>query len=129
MGRVAGLTGAIFKVGMPPVIILAGVLSDGGGLVVAFALAAAINAGAALYLAYPAGWGWAAGGMTSAARRHATVDCRCRKPSFELARQTVAPSAVLRDAAVRWNVCSASSGDQRSMPSEIASASSSSTPR
>ena len=30
MGRVAGLTGAIFKLGMPPVIILAGVLSDAG---------------------------------------------------------------------------------------------------
>lgn len=58
MGRVAGLTGAIFKIAMPPVILLAGVLSDAGSLGAVFALAAAINAGAALYLAYPARWGW-----------------------------------------------------------------------
>ena len=58
MGRVAGLTGAIFKIGMPPVIVLAGVLSDAGSLGAVFALAAAINVGAALFLAYPARWGW-----------------------------------------------------------------------
>lgn len=58
MGRVAGLTGAIFKIGMPPVILAAGVLSDAGSLLAVFALAAAINVGAALYLAYPARWGW-----------------------------------------------------------------------
>ncbi|MFQ6546750.1 MFS transporter [Aestuariibius sp. 2305UL40-4] len=58
MGRVAGITGAIFKIGMPPVIILAGILSDTGWLIAAFALAAAINAAAALFLAYVAGWGW-----------------------------------------------------------------------
>lgn len=58
MGRVAGLTGAIFKIGMPPVIILAGVLSDAGNLGAVFVLAAAINIAAALYLVYPAKWGW-----------------------------------------------------------------------
>jgi MFS family permease len=58
MGRVAGLTGAIFKIGMPPVILLSGILSDAGNLAAVFALAAAINVGAALYLAYPARWGW-----------------------------------------------------------------------
>ena len=58
MGRVAGLTGAIFKIGMPPVIVLAGVLSDAGDLLAVFALASAINVVAALYLAYPARWGW-----------------------------------------------------------------------
>ena len=58
MGRVAGLTGAIFKIGMPPVILLAGVLSDAGSLAAVLVLAAAINAAAALFLAYPARWGW-----------------------------------------------------------------------
>ena len=58
MGRVAGLTGAIFKIGMPPVIILAGVLADAGDLTAVFVMAAAINVVAALYLAYPARWGW-----------------------------------------------------------------------
>ena len=58
MGRVAGLTGAIFKIGMPPVILLAGVLSDAGSLAAVLVLAAAINACAALFLAYPARWGW-----------------------------------------------------------------------
>ncbi|MEM7487759.1 MAG: hypothetical protein AAF390_01405 [Pseudomonadota bacterium] len=47
----------MFKVGMPPVILLAGVLSDAGdgGM---FALSAAINVGAVLYRAYPARCGW-----------------------------------------------------------------------
>lgn len=58
MGRVAGLTGAIFEIGMPPVILLAGVLSDAGGLAAILVVAAAINAVAALFLAYPARWGW-----------------------------------------------------------------------
>ena len=58
MGRVAGLTGAIFKIGMPPVIILAGILSDAGALLAVFGMAAAINLAAALYLAVVAGWGW-----------------------------------------------------------------------
>ena len=58
MGRVAGLTGAIFEIGMPPVILLTGALSDQGSLAGALVLAAAINAAAALYLAYPARWGW-----------------------------------------------------------------------
>lgn len=62
MGRVAGLTGAIFKIGMPPVIVLAGVLSDAGDLLAVFALASAINVAAALYLAYPARWGWPVAG-------------------------------------------------------------------
>ena len=43
---------------MPPVILLAGVLSDAGSLAAVLALAAAIYAGAALFLAYPARWGW-----------------------------------------------------------------------
>jgi len=43
MGRVAGLTGAIFKIGMPPVIILAGVFSDANQFVAVFGMAAAIN--------------------------------------------------------------------------------------
>lgn len=58
MGRVAGLTGAIFKIGMPPIIILAGVLSDQGSFGVVFTMAAGIMVFAALFLAYPARWGW-----------------------------------------------------------------------
>ncbi len=58
MGRVAGLTGAIFKIGMPPVIILSGWLTDGGGLSFALLLAAAIMVAAALFLTTFAGWGW-----------------------------------------------------------------------
>ena len=58
MGRVAGLTGTIFKIGMPPVILLAGVLADAGSLAAVLVVAAAINAAAALFLAYPARWGW-----------------------------------------------------------------------
>lgn len=58
MGRVAGLTGAIFKIGMPPIIILAGWLSDADTLTTVFILAAGINLAAALYLSYPARWGW-----------------------------------------------------------------------
>lgn len=58
MGRVAGLTGAIFKIGMPPVIIFSGWLSDTGNLTAVFILAAVVNVSAALFLAYPARWGW-----------------------------------------------------------------------
>ncbi|MEE9452965.1 MAG: MFS transporter [Paracoccaceae bacterium] len=58
MGRVAGLTGAIFKIGMPPVIILAGILADTSNLTSTFILAAAINVVAALFLVYVARWGW-----------------------------------------------------------------------
>lgn len=58
MGRVAGITGAIFKIGMPPVIFLAGVLSDAGSITSVFVMAAAINIAAALFLATLGGWGW-----------------------------------------------------------------------
>lgn len=59
MGRVAGLTTAIFQLGLPPIILLSGMLADSGHLWATFALAAAINALAALYLIYIAKWGWA----------------------------------------------------------------------
>lgn len=58
MGRVAGLTGAIFKIGMPPIIIVAGWLTDAGSLTTVFLLAATINIVAAFYLTYVARWGW-----------------------------------------------------------------------
>ncbi len=58
MGRVAGITGAIFKIGMPPIILLTGLLSDIGWLSQAFIMAAGINAIAALFLVFVAGWGW-----------------------------------------------------------------------
>jgi len=58
MGRVAGITGAIFKIGMPPVILLAGVLSDTGALSWVFGLACAINVVAALFLVAIGRWGW-----------------------------------------------------------------------
>ena len=58
IGRVAGLTGAIFKLGMPPVIILAGVMTDAGHVSQVFVMAAGINISAALFLVYVAGWGW-----------------------------------------------------------------------
>lgn len=58
MGRVAGLTGAIFKIGMPPIIILSGAMTDHGSLSAVFCMAAGINICAALFLAYPARWGW-----------------------------------------------------------------------
>ena len=57
MGRIAGLTGAIFKIGMPPVIILAGLLADAGSLTPVFIAAALINAAAAIFLATVARWG------------------------------------------------------------------------
>ena len=57
MGRVAGLTGAIFKIGMPPVIFFAGVLSDWGQNMSVFYLVAGINFCAALFLSTFAGWG------------------------------------------------------------------------
>lgn len=57
MGRVAGLTGAIFKIGMPPIIILAGWLADANAVAQAFWLACGINALAALFLMFVAGWG------------------------------------------------------------------------
>ena len=43
---------------MSPVILLAGILADAGSIGVVFAMAAAINAAAALYLAYGDRWGW-----------------------------------------------------------------------
>ena len=58
MGRVAGITGAIFKVGMPPVIILAGLLSDVQAITSVFLMAVGINAVAGLFLATIGGWGW-----------------------------------------------------------------------
>ncbi len=58
MGRVAGITGAIFKIGMPPVIILAGVISDTHSVALVLGMAAAINVAAALFLVWVAGWGW-----------------------------------------------------------------------
>jgi len=58
MGRVAGLTTAIFQLGMPPMILLSGILADTGHLWATFGAAAAINILAALYLIYIAKWGW-----------------------------------------------------------------------
>ncbi|MEY1555755.1 MFS transporter [Yoonia sp. R2331] len=58
MGRVAGLTGAIFKIGMPPVIILSGWLTDAGALPAVLMMAAGIMAASGLFLAWVAGWGW-----------------------------------------------------------------------
>lgn len=58
MGRVAGLTGTIFKILMPPIIILAGVLADANAVTSAFLLAVGINVVAALFLVFVARWGW-----------------------------------------------------------------------
>lgn len=58
MGRVAGITGAIFKLLMPPVILLAGWLSDAGAITRVFVMAAGLFAAAGLFLTYVAGWGW-----------------------------------------------------------------------
>jgi len=58
MGRVAGLTGAIFKIGMPPVMILSGLMSDQLGSFPVFMLAAGLNVAAALFLVFVARWGW-----------------------------------------------------------------------
>ncbi|SFS13311.1 MFS transporter [Yoonia litorea] len=58
MGRVAGITGAIFKLLMPPVIFLAGVLTDAEAVAAAFWLAASLNIAAAIFLTTVAGWGW-----------------------------------------------------------------------
>ena len=58
MGRVAGITGAIFKLLMPPVIFLAGWLADAEAIMSVFIMAALINIAAALFLSYAAGWGW-----------------------------------------------------------------------
>ena len=58
MGRVAGITGAIFKLLMPPVIFLAGWLADAGAITAVFWTAAAINVTAALFLSYVGKWGW-----------------------------------------------------------------------
>lgn len=58
MGRVAGLTGAIFKILMPPIIILAGLLADANAVTHAFLLAVGINVLAAIFLVYVAQWGW-----------------------------------------------------------------------
>ncbi len=57
MGRVAGITGAIFKIGMPPVIFLAGWMTDAGALNAVFWMAAGIMVTAALFLSFVAGWG------------------------------------------------------------------------
>ena len=57
MGRVAGITGAIFKLLMPPVIILAGWLADADMLFAVFVLTAVINLIAALFLSLVGGWG------------------------------------------------------------------------
>ncbi len=57
MGRVAGITGAIFKIGMPPVILLAGWMTDVGALGPVFWLAAGIMVLAAAFLSLVAGWG------------------------------------------------------------------------
>lgn len=58
MGRVAGITGAIFKLGMPPVIFLAGWLADANALTSVFVLATSLFVTAALFLSFIAGWGW-----------------------------------------------------------------------
>ncbi len=58
MGRVAGITGAIFKLLMPPVILLAGRLSDAEAITSVFVMATGLFAAAALFLTYVAGWGW-----------------------------------------------------------------------
>lgn len=58
MGRVSGITGAIFKLMMPPVILLAGWLADAEAIAAVFWMAAALNVAAALFLSYIAGWGW-----------------------------------------------------------------------
>ncbi len=57
MGRVAGITGAIFKLGMPPVIFLAGWLADADALTSVFLLSTGLFIGAALFLSLVAGWG------------------------------------------------------------------------
>lgn len=57
MGRVAGITGAIFKLLMPPVIFLAGWLADAEALGSVFIMAAAINIVAAIHLSLWAKWG------------------------------------------------------------------------
>jgi MFS family permease len=43
MGRVAGITGSIFKIGMPPLILLGGFLAESGDISAAFLLAAGLN--------------------------------------------------------------------------------------
>lgn len=58
MGRVAGITAAIFKLGIPPLVLLSGILADTGHLWATFTVAAAINIAAALFLIYFAKWGW-----------------------------------------------------------------------
>lgn len=58
MGRIAGLTTAIFQLGLPPMILLSGILADTGHLWATFGIAAAINTTAALSLIYIAKWGW-----------------------------------------------------------------------
>ncbi len=67
MGRVAGLTGAIFKIGMPPIIILAGWLTDAGALPVVVMISSALMVASGLFLVWVAGWGWPRfGGPTTA---------------------------------------------------------------
>ena len=57
MGRVAGITGAIFKLGLPPMILLSGLLADTGTLWATFSLAALVSVSAALFLSLSAKWG------------------------------------------------------------------------
>jgi len=61
MGRIAGLTGSIFKLGMPPIIILSGIMSDTGSQNGILFMAASINVSAALFLVYVAKWSWPIG--------------------------------------------------------------------
>lgn len=61
MGRVAGITGAIFKLLMPPVIFLAGWLADAEAIGAVFVMAALINIAAAVFLSVAAKWGWPRG--------------------------------------------------------------------
>ena len=58
MGRVAGITGAIFKLLMPPVIFLAGWLADADAMTSVFVMATGLFIGAAVFLTVIAGWGW-----------------------------------------------------------------------
>ena len=58
MGRVAGSTGAIFKLLMPPVIFLAGWLADADAITSVFLMATGLFVAAALFLSFIAGWGW-----------------------------------------------------------------------
>ncbi len=58
MGRVAGITGAIFKLLMPPVIFLSGWLADADAINSVFVMATGLFVAAALFLSFVARWGW-----------------------------------------------------------------------